>query len=90
MGSIWDTPVRALQQQLSQSVWFHCVCVATLSSWPTSHVYMYSPVQQTTPSHRYHEGCSVNIPPQFNMLWIVELSKIPPSPWGRGSGLDYR
>ena len=40
--SISDTPICVLQQQLSKSVWFHCVCVATLGSWPASQVYMYS------------------------------------------------
>ena len=72
--SISDTPVRALQQQLPLSVWFHCVCGYPGLLTCITCIQVQS-VQQTTPSQRYHGGCNVNH--QFSMLQTVELSKSP-------------
>ena len=88
--SISDThAVRALQQQqqLSLSVWFHCVCgyLGPLTCITCIHV---QSVRQTTPSHRHHGGCNVPPPPKKNLtlLRTVELtSKSPPPFSGEGS-----
>ena len=37
--SVSDTPVRALQQQLSQSVWFHCVSLWLPGALDLHHMY---------------------------------------------------
>ena len=60
--SISDTPVRALQQQLSLSVRFHRVCGYPGLLTCVTCIQVQS-VRQTSPSHRYHGGCNVNTPP---------------------------